>query len=87
MTGNPGMATGGMGDVLGGLIAGFLAQGIGAYDAVRAAVFLHGMVADGAECSLSQRGLLAGDVLVITDTPHNNAPAITLTILLALTAF
>ena len=63
LTGNPGMASGGMGDVLGGLIAGFLAQGVEAYEAVRVAVFLHGMAADGAACSLSQRGVLAGDVL------------------------
>ena len=63
LTGNPGMASGGMGDVLGGMITGFLAQGVDVLDAVRVAVFLHGMAGDLAASSLSQRGLLAGDVL------------------------
>jgi NAD(P)H-hydrate epimerase len=45
-TGNAGMASGGMGDVLTGAIAGLLAQGLGPLDAALAAVFLHGLAAD-----------------------------------------
>ncbi|HEX7191017.1 MAG TPA: NAD(P)H-hydrate dehydratase, partial [Thermoanaerobaculia bacterium] len=45
-TGNPGMATGGMGDVLGGILAALLARGIDAFDAACAAVYLHGFAAD-----------------------------------------
>jgi NAD(P)H-hydrate epimerase len=45
-TGNPGMASGGMGDVLTGLIAGFLTQGLTAAHACQAGVFLHGLAAD-----------------------------------------
>ena len=45
-TGNPGMASGGMGDVLTGLIAGFLAQGHSAKAAAHLGVFLHGRAAD-----------------------------------------
>jgi NAD(P)H-hydrate epimerase len=45
-TGNAGMASGGMGDVLTGMIAGFLAQGCSALEASVAAVYLHGLAAD-----------------------------------------
>ena len=45
-TGNPGMASGGMGDVLTGLLAGLLAQGRTALDACLAGVYLHGLAAD-----------------------------------------
>lgn len=45
-TGNAGMASGGMGDVLTGAVAGLLAQGSSATDAALAAVFLHGLAAD-----------------------------------------
>ncbi len=45
-TGNPGMAAGGMGDVLTGLITGFLAQGHSAVDACALGVYLHGLAAD-----------------------------------------
>ncbi len=46
LSGNPGMASGGMGDVLTGLTAGFLAQGLSATEAARAAVWIHGEAAD-----------------------------------------
>lgn len=62
-TGNPGMATGGMGDVLSGIIGGLLAQGVGAADAATAAVWLHGMAADYAASAGGERGLLATDLL------------------------
>jgi len=63
MTGNPGMAKGGMGDVLGGLLAGLAAQGLAAPDAAALAVFLHGRAADMAAWAASQAGLTAGDVI------------------------
>ncbi len=46
LSGNPGMAAGGMGDVLTGLIAGFLAQGFSPLEAAQAAVWIHGQAAD-----------------------------------------
>lgn len=45
-TGNPGMGSGGMGDVLTGVIGGLLAQGLAPWDAARAAVYAHGRAAD-----------------------------------------
>ncbi len=61
-TGNPGMATAGMGDVLTGILAGLLAQGLAAYDAACAAVFLHGLAADLAHARVGTLALVAGDV-------------------------
>lgn len=61
-TGNPGMAAGGMGDVLTGLIAGLLSQGCSGSEACRAGVYLHGLAAD----ILAQRmprGFLATEVM------------------------
>jgi hydroxyethylthiazole kinase-like uncharacterized protein yjeF len=60
--GNPGMASGGMGDVLTGVIAGLLAQGIEARAGAEAAVWLHAATADRTAVG-GQRGLLAGDVI------------------------
>ncbi|HFQ80133.1 MAG TPA: NAD(P)H-hydrate dehydratase [Desulfobacterales bacterium] len=45
-SGNPGMAAGGMGDVLSGIIGGLLAQGLSAWDAARLGVYIHGWAAD-----------------------------------------
>ena len=59
--GNPGMASGGMGDVLTGIIAGLLAQGLEPYDAARFGVQLHAQSADLAALD-GQRGLLASDL-------------------------
>lgn len=61
-TGNPGMATGGMGDVLSGVIAGLIAQGQSLSQAMRNGVWLHGAAADCATEN-GQRGLLASDLL------------------------
>ena len=61
--GNPGMASGGMGDVLTGLIAALLAQGLGGFDAASAGVCLHAAAADDAAAADGERGLLATDVL------------------------
>ncbi len=59
--GNPGMASGGMGDVLTGIIAGLLAQGLELYDAARFGVQLHAQSADMAALD-GERGLLASDL-------------------------
>ncbi|HHY91212.1 MAG TPA: NAD(P)H-hydrate dehydratase, partial [Clostridiales bacterium] len=61
-TGNPGMATAGSGDVLTGLIAGLVAQGIAPVDAAVAAVYIHGSAGDRAAKRLGEYGLLAGDI-------------------------
>lgn len=57
-TGNPGMATGGMGDVLAGICGGLMAQGLGAYDAARLGAFLHGLAGDLALGDQGQESLL-----------------------------
>lgn len=62
-TGNPGMASGGMGDVLTGVIAGLIAQGLSAVDACRAGVYLHGAAADTLAQSIGPYGYLAGEVM------------------------
>ena len=59
--GNPGMATGGMGDVLSGIVGGLLAQGLALEDAARLGVCLHSKAADLA-AGQGQRGLLASDL-------------------------
>lgn len=61
-TGNPGMATGGSGDVLTGLLTGLLAQGYAAREACLLGVYLHGLAGDLAAQALSQAGLTAGDI-------------------------
>ena len=61
-TGNHGMASGGMGDVLTGLIAGLMAQGATALAAARAGVFLHGLAADLATAHSDPRSLTASEV-------------------------
>jgi hydroxyethylthiazole kinase-like uncharacterized protein yjeF len=62
-TGNPGMATGGSGDVLTGLITGLLAQGMDPLDAARYGVYLHGLAGDLAAGSLGQQAMIAGDMV------------------------
>ena len=62
-TGNPGMATGGSGDVLTGMIAAWLAQLLDAEAACRLAVFLHGAAGDLAEAREGQVGMIATDLL------------------------
>jgi len=61
-TGNPGMATGGSGDVLTGIIVSLLAQGTGALDAAVAATFLHGLAGDLAASETGEVALIAGDI-------------------------
>lgn len=64
-TGNPALASGGTGDVLTGLMGGFLAQDLGAWDAARLGVYLHGLAADFFAAQYGCRGLIAGDLLAI----------------------
>jgi NAD(P)H-hydrate epimerase len=63
-TGNPGMATGGSGDVLTGLITGLLAQGISSLNAALAGVYLHGLAGDLAADASSEEALIAGDIIL-----------------------
>jgi NAD(P)H-hydrate epimerase len=63
LTGNPGMASGGSGDVLSGIIAGLAAQGISPFEAACAAVWLHGRAGDLAAAEKSQSSLMAGDII------------------------
>ncbi len=62
-TGNPGMSRGGSGDVLAGMIASFLTQGLSSWDAACAGVYLHGMAGDIAAKRLSQQAMLPRDIL------------------------
>ncbi len=62
-TGNAGMATGGSGDVLTGLIASFVAQGHRPFDAAVLGVHLHGLAGDLAARELGQTALIASDLL------------------------
>lgn len=61
--GNPGMASGGMGDVLSGVIGGLVAQGLSILDAAKAGVYIHSAAADRAAEEGGERGLLAMDVV------------------------
>ena len=63
-TGNPGMATGGSGDVLTGMIASLLAQGYDPAEAAVAAVYLHGVAGDVALRIHSEESVIAGDILM-----------------------
>ena len=62
-TGNPGMASGGMGDALSGILGALLAQGLSPEEAARLGVYLHGEVADAVARERGQIGLLASDVI------------------------
>lgn len=62
-SGNPGMASGGMGDVLTGIIVSLLGQGYAAWDACRLGVFLHGFAADMVAEEKGEIGINASDVL------------------------
>ncbi len=61
--GNPGMAVGGMGDLLTGCIASFLAQGLSPCDAATAGALLHSAAGDAAAREEGERGLLPSDLL------------------------
>ena len=62
-TGNSGMATGGSGDVLAGMVASILAQGATAFDAAAAAVYLHGLSGDIAKDKFGKISMLPTDII------------------------
>lgn len=62
-TGNAGLAKGGSGDVLAGMIAAFVAQGMEAKEAAICGVYLHGMTADRLDETMSQYSMLARDII------------------------
>jgi NAD(P)H-hydrate repair Nnr-like enzyme with NAD(P)H-hydrate dehydratase domain len=61
--GNPGMATGGSGDVLTGILTGLLAQGYDSYEACLLGVYLHAKAGDLAAAAHSQEAMVAGDII------------------------
>jgi ADP-dependent NAD(P)H-hydrate dehydratase / NAD(P)H-hydrate epimerase len=63
-SGNPGMASGGMGDVLSGIVGALLAQGLSSHDAARYGALVHGLAGDVAVQADGERGLLASDLLL-----------------------
>jgi ADP-dependent NAD(P)H-hydrate dehydratase / NAD(P)H-hydrate epimerase len=62
-TGNPGMATGGTGDVLTGILTGFLAQGYSSTEAAILGVYIHGLAGDLAVLELGMESLIASDLI------------------------
>ena len=61
-TGGPGLASGGTGDVLTGIVAAHLAQGLTPFEAAAVGAYLHGAAADEIESRQGAAGLLAGDL-------------------------
>ncbi len=62
-TGNPGMASGGMGDVLAGMLAALLGQSFSLQDAMKLGVYLHGFVGDRVAAKKGPIGLIASDII------------------------
>jgi ADP-dependent NAD(P)H-hydrate dehydratase / NAD(P)H-hydrate epimerase len=63
ITGNAGMATGGSGDVLTGILTGLTAQGYSSVEAAVLGVYLHGLAGDTAAKEFSQEAMIAGDIV------------------------
>ncbi|HUJ79982.1 MAG TPA: NAD(P)H-hydrate dehydratase [Nitrospiria bacterium] len=74
-TGNPGMATGGTGDVLTGVLGALLAQAIPLPDAATAAIYLHGLAGDLAARRVGEMSLIAGDLLTFLPAAFRHAYA------------
>ncbi len=62
-SGNPGMSTAGSGDVLCGVVAALVGQGLDAFSATKLGVYLHGLAGDVAEQELGQHGVIASDII------------------------
>jgi NAD(P)H-hydrate epimerase len=62
-TGNPGMASGGMGDTLAGILGGLVAQNMALFPAASSAVYVHGKAADLSVQQEGEIGLLASDLM------------------------
>lgn len=62
-SGNPGMASAGMGDVLSGIVAALIGQGLPLFEAARSAVLIHARCADEFSAAQDQIGLIAGDII------------------------
>jgi NAD(P)H-hydrate epimerase len=62
-TGNPGMASGGMGDVLAGILAALLGQRLSPHDAMKLGVYLHGMIGDRIAAEKGDIGMIASDII------------------------
>lgn len=62
-TGNAGMAMGGTGDMLTGMIASFISQGINSFDAAKCAVYIHGLCGDITAKEISTRGMTVDDMI------------------------
>ncbi|MBK5273774.1 MAG: NAD(P)H-hydrate dehydratase [Desulfuromonadales bacterium] len=77
-SGNPGMATGGMGDVLTGIIVALLGQHYSAWDACRLGVFIHGYAADLVAEQKGEIGMCATDVQEMLPHAYNNLNTINL---------
>ena len=60
---NPGLASGGTGDVLAGAIVGLLAQGLDTFEAASLGVYLHGLAGERVRRELGSAGMVAGDLL------------------------
>lgn len=63
LTGNPGMATAGSGDVLTGIITGLVAQGYTPEESAKLGVYIHGLAGNFAAQKLSQEAMIAGDII------------------------
>ena len=61
----PGLASAGTGDVLAGVIAGFMAQGLGVWEAACCGVYLHGLAGEGLRHEMGSAGIIASDLLPI----------------------
>jgi NAD(P)H-hydrate epimerase len=64
-TANPGLASAGTGDVLTGVIAGLVAQGLPLFDAAACGVYLHGQAGEMVRREIGDAGMLAGDLLPV----------------------
>ncbi|MFO0909781.1 MAG: NAD(P)H-hydrate dehydratase [Isosphaeraceae bacterium] len=73
-TGNPGMATGGSGDVLTGVIASLLGQKVPAFEAAQLGVYIHGLAGDIARDQNGEIGLIAGDIVDALADAWSNLP-------------